>query len=257
MSRPLTRRALLAGLLAGAASLAAPRRAAAFGETSAFDLPLIAYDAPGWNPRPTAIRRLLLEIEVATSIEVVSNPSTTSLEIDNLFGSPAAVLCGDRGFSPWSAAQRNAVGAWLRAGGLLLVDSQEGRSDGGFAESVRRELAAIVPGTELAAVPDDHVLYRSFYLVDPAPGRLRASSVVEGLTLDDRLAVIVSHNDLLGAWARDDVGAYTYEVSGGFDAREMAMRFGVNIAMYATCLDYKADQVHVEYLMRRRRWQVP
>jgi hypothetical protein len=25
--------------------------------------------------------------------------------------------------------------------------------------------------------------------------------------------------------------------------------------MYALCLDYKSDQVHVEYLMRKRRWR--
>lgn len=257
MTRPLSRRALLGGLAAGALGLAVPRPVRAFGEASGFDLPLIAYDAPGWNPRPTAIRRLLLEIEVVTSIEVVASPSTTSLTLDALFSSPAAVLCGDRHFEPWSTPQRDALGAWLRAGGILLVDSQEGRADGGFAESVARELAAIVPGSPIAPVPNDHVLYRSFYLVDPAPGRLRVANTLEALTLDDRLAVVISHNDLLGAWARSDVGAYTYEVSGGHAAREMAMRFGVNFAMYATCLDYKADQVHVEYLLRQRRWQVP
>lgn len=246
-------------LAACAASLAvgAPRSASAFGEADAFDLPLIEYDAPQWNPRPTAIRRLLLEIEVVTSISVVTSPSTTSLAADALFGTPIAALCGDRDFEPWSEDQRAALGAWLRAGGLLLVDSQEGRADGGFARSVARELAACLPGHDLAPIDEDHVLYRSFYLLDGAPGRLRASDTLEGLVLDERLAVVVSHNDLLGAWARDNSGAYTYEVSGGYGAREEAMRFGVNLAMYATCLDYKADQVHVEYLMRRRRWQVP
>jgi hypothetical protein len=27
------------------------------------------------------------------------------------------------------------------------------------------------------------------------------------------------------------------------------------LAMYATCLDYKTDQVHVPFILRRRRWQ--
>jgi len=27
--------------------------------------------------------------------------------------------------------------------------------------------------------------------------------------------------------------------------------------MYATCLDYKTDQVHVPFILRRRRWQAP
>ena len=30
-------------------------------------------------------------------------------------------------------------------------------------------------------------------------------------------------------------------------------RLGVNIAMYALCLDYKEDQVHIPFIMKRRR----
>jgi hypothetical protein len=30
---------------------------------------------------------------------------------------------------------------------------------------------------------------------------------------------------------------------------------GVNLVMYALCLDYKTDQVHVPFIMRRRRWR--
>jgi hypothetical protein len=30
---------------------------------------------------------------------------------------------------------------------------------------------------------------------------------------------------------------------------------GVNLVMYALCLDYKADQVHVPFIMKRRRWK--
>ena len=36
---------------------------------------------------------------------------------------------------------------------------------------------------------------------------------------------------------------------------ELAFRMGVNLVMYALCLDYKTDQVHVPFIMRRRRWK--
>ena len=42
---------------------------------------------------------------------------------------------------------------------------------------------------------------------------------------------------------------------GGDEQREKAFRLGVNLAMYATCLDYKTDQVHVPFILRRRQWQ--
>ena len=43
---------------------------------------------------------------------------------------------------------------------------------------------------------------------------------------------------------------------GGERQREMAFRLGINLAMYALCLDYKADQVHVPFILKKRRWKV-
>jgi hypothetical protein len=42
---------------------------------------------------------------------------------------------------------------------------------------------------------------------------------------------------------------------GGSQQREWAIRFGVNLLLYATCTDYKADRAHVETLLRSRRWR--
>ena len=42
---------------------------------------------------------------------------------------------------------------------------------------------------------------------------------------------------------------------GGERQRELAFRMGVNLVMYSLCLDYKTDQVHVPFIMRRRRWK--
>ena len=40
---------------------------------------------------------------------------------------------------------------------------------------------------------------------------------------------------------------------GGERQREYAARLAINIAMYALCLDYKDDGVHILEIMRRRR----
>ena len=62
-----------------------------------------------------------------------------------------------------------------------------------------------------------------------------------------------SRHDLGGAWARDNLGNYLHPtVPGGNTQREMAYRLGVNLVMYALCLDYKDDQVHSPFIMRRR-----
>jgi hypothetical protein len=40
-------------------------------------------------------------------------------------------------------------------------------------------------------------------------------------------------------------------VPGGNRQREMAIRFGINVVMYALTGNYKTDQVHVPALLRR------
>ena len=254
---PLGRRRFLRAAAGLAGIFVAAPRGFAFGEDALFDMPLVEYDAPSWNPRPSAIRRALLEIEMTTSIRIVAEPGTVALELEQLVETPLAVWCGDRAFDPLSDAQRDALRTWLSAGGMLFIDGSEGREDGGFDASVRRELEYVLPDTPLEPIGDDHVLWRTFYIVDRTPGRVAAAEHFYGATRDDRLAVIYSPNDVLGAWARDNYGNWEYEVHpGGAQQREMTVRFGVNLAMYALCLDYKEDQVHVDYLLRRRRWNV-
>jgi len=252
-----SRREWLAAVAATLGAAFAPRAAQAFGESSDFSVGLLEYDAPAWNPRPNALYRVLRELEQTTSILTAQNETIVRPTAEALWDCPLLVVAGDRGFDPWPDADRNALALWLAAGGTLLVDGSEGRDDGEFDAAIRRELDAIVPGHAVEVVPDEHVVYRSFYLVDGAPGREQVTTDLYGVTFDDRLAVIINHNDIMGALERDGLGAWAYEVHpGGQRQRDMAMRFAVNVAMYALCLDYKADQVHVPFLLDRRRWRV-
>ena len=71
--------------------------------------------------------------------------------------------------------------------------------------------------------------------------------------MDGRTVVIYSQNDLGGAWARDAMGNWEYEVyPGGETQRTMAFRLGINIILYALTGDYKQDQVHLPFILRRQ-----
>ncbi len=230
--------------------------ASAFGDDDLFTIGIIRYDTPSWNPRPTALRRLLMEVEMTTSVLV----SETPLEVDvggaDIFATPLLILAGDRAFDPWTPEARGALRTFLNAGGMLIIDSSEGRI-GEFYTSIQRELAEVLPGTGLAPVSDEHVNYKSFYLVNGATGRIVIQDHMEGIEHDGRMAVVFTHNDLMGAWARDNFGNNAYECSpGGERQRTMAYRLGVNLVMYALCLDYKEDQVHIPFILGRRQWRV-
>ncbi len=255
----LTRRQLL---VAGAALLASRSRSArAIGPGTKFrfgQLQLAAGKATA--PRPTALRRMSWEIEKRTSIDVELEAAQVAATDPILHETPFLYLAGDRAFELPSNAGIEALRRFLTFGGFLLIDSAEGSTDGPFDASVRKLVAAIFPPSGgqkgLEIIPADHVVFKSFYLLDKPVGRLALAPALEGVIHDGRLVLAYVANDLGGAWARDDFGNYDYPCEpGGEHQRELAFRMGVNLAMYALCLDYKSDQVHVPFIMKRRRWK--
>jgi len=243
---------------AGAAIWPLPSSAAfAIGPRSLLEIGMLRYDG-NFDPRPTGVRRMLQEVEKRTSIAVETKPpGIDPADREHLFTTPMLFWAGDRAFSPLSVAARDNLATWLGAGGMIVVDSAEGQVDAPFITSVRRELAAIAPGKGLIDIPRSHVVYKSFYLIPDPVGRVSIARTMQGVFGPDRAMVLLSQNDLLGAWARDNLGNFEYDVfPGGDRQREMAYRLGVNLVMYALCLNYKEDQVHVPFILKRRKWKV-
>lgn len=251
----LTRRSLLAaGSVAGAGLLLhRPRPAWGIGDRAKLRFARLHLpDLP--NPRPTALRRLAWEIERRTSLVTIPEPVELRPTDPDLFRHPLLLLSGDRGFAPPSDAEVVRLRRFLTYGGFLLVDSAEGRASGRFDESVRKLLARVLPGDLPLRVPDDHVLWKSFYLLRGVGGRILAANYIEAVERDRRLAVVYTQNDLCGALARDGFGRWEHEViPGGESQREQAFRFAVNVVMYAFCLDYKTEQAHIDFILRTRR----
>jgi hypothetical protein len=162
-------------------------------------------------------------------------------------------LAGAGSMPPLSERERAALRRHLQYGGFMLVDSADASDGGGFDASVRRELARVLPSAPLRPVGREHVLNKSFYLLDRQGGRVLVKPWLEAQVLDGRLAVVYSQNDLGGAWARTELGDWEYPCTPGGEAqRESAIRIGVNVAMYALCTDYKDDAVHLPFILKRR-----
>jgi hypothetical protein len=118
---------------------------------------------------------------------------------------------------------------------------------------------------ELEPVPRDHVLTKTFYLVERFPGRYATGQTwVEALPPegegqrrparagDSVSPIIITSNDLAAAWAVGRTGEPLYPLVGSDPRqREMALRGGVNLVMYTLTGNYKADQVHVPALLER------
>jgi hypothetical protein len=250
--RPISRRAILRGAAAAAAALALPRSARALADASKLVLGVVQHGG-AWNPHPSAFRRIAWELTRRTSIEISNEPVTVRLDRPGLHRYPMLVLAGAGPIPPLSEGERAALRRHLQYGGFLLVDSADASDGSGFDASIRRELGRVLPSTPLQPVPRDHVLHKTFYLLDRQGGRVLVKPWMEAMALDNRLAVLYSQNDLGGAWARSEYGDWEFPCSPGGEAqRETAIRIGVNVAMYALCTDYKDDAVHLPFIMRRR-----
>lgn len=258
----VTRRGFLAGGVAAALSLAG-RQARAIGPGSKFKFGQLQLSGGGRSdlgPRPGALRRLAWEIDKRTSVDVQLDPVIVTPTSDTLHETPFLYLAGEREIDLPSSAGIEALRRFLTFGGFLVIDSAEGSTDGAFDGSVRKLVSTIFPpvgsAKGLEVVPSDHVVYKSFYLLDRPLGRLAIAPAMEAVFRDGRIVAAYVANDLGGAWARDDFGNYDFPCEpGGERQRELAFRMGVNLVMYALCLDYKADQVHVPFIMKRRRWK--
>ena len=251
----MNRRRFLQLSAATAGLLALPRRARAIGEGSKLCIGQIQLGS-GWNPRPSAIRRLMWEVDKRTSIDVKIDPAEVHLSDADLHKRPFLYLAGDREFPAPSEDDITRLRHHLQFGGFLLSDAAEGRPSGRFDASVRALAKRVFPKSQMAPIPTEHVIYKSFYLLRNAPGRVIATDKLEGVIHDGRLVLVHSQNDLGGAWARDNFGQWDFDCfPGGESQRDMAFRVGINIVMYAMCLDYKEDQVHVPFILKRRRWQ--
>ena len=162
---------------------------------------------------------------------------------------------------------------YLRTGGMILFDTRDAdvAQFGGSSPNGRklRELAAPLDIPPLEPVPADHVLTRTFYLIQDFPGRHSSRDVwveaappdaefVEGMpfrNLNDNVTpVVIGGNDWAAAWAVDERGNRMFPVGNGFAGerqREIALRFGVNLVMHVLTGNYKSDQVHVPALLDR------
>ncbi|MEL7178353.1 MAG: DUF4159 domain-containing protein [Pseudomonadota bacterium] len=162
---------------------------------------------------------------------------------------------------------------YLRSGGMIMFDTRDadsarfgsGSPEGQRLQAIARSLD--IPGIE--RIPSDHVLTRTFYLLQDFPGRYVSRDVwveaapidaeqIEGMpfrNLNDGVTpVIIGGNDWARAWAVDANGRRMFPVGRGMSGerqREIALRFGVNVIMHVLTGNYKSDQVHVPDLLDR------
>ena len=207
-----------------------------------------------------------------TSVEP-GDPIAIDLETDELSFFPILYwpITPDQ---PLPSAEAYAkLNRYLRTGGMILFDTRDAdiAHFGASSPNGRKlqQLARPLDIPPLEPVPSDHILTRTFYLLQEFPGRYASRDVwveaappdaelVAGMpfrNLNDNVTpVVIGGNDWAAAWAVDRNGNQMFPVGrgrAGDRQREIAYRFGVNLIMYVLTGNYKSDQVHVPALLDR------
>lgn len=238
--------------------LAVPTPVQAFGEEGAFNPRVLLTGTARWEGvRVTAPARWSSELVQRTSAPAKLTPSTVRADEPALLAEPFALWGGEADIPPLTEREVSGLKRFIALGGILFVDDFAPES-GAFGRAAQRELRRVLPEGAATAIGAENVVFRSFYLLRRAVGRVEGTPKLQAIVRGGAPQVIFSAHDLTGALARSASGVHPVTVTPGGDLqRERAIRLAVNVAMYVLCSNYKDDQVHAPFLMRRRAAEQP
>ncbi|MEX0404663.1 DUF4159 domain-containing protein [Aquibium sp. LZ166] len=216
----------------------------------------------------TGLTRFLIE---KTALEP-GEPAGIDVATDELSFYPLIYWPIDPDAAMPSEAAIARLDAYMKQGGTVLFDTRDQFSTGlglsGRASASTQRLRDILSNLNvppLEPVPEDHVLTKSFFILQNFPGRYSGSPLwveasVGASNLEERPVrtgdgvspIMITANDFAGAWAIDANGdPLLPTVPADPMQRVYALRAGVNIMMYMLTGNYKSDQVHVPILLER------
>lgn len=225
----------------------------AFGDSGVFNARLLLVgNEQLQGPRASAPARWAWELTRRTSAPAKLVPETVRADSPGLMREPFAYWIGSRDVAPLTMREIHSLREFFAMGGVVFVDDAD-PAQGAFGRAARRELARVLPDSAPVSIDAEHVVFRSYYLLRRPMGRVMGPAHLEAIIRNGMTQVIFSSHDVAGALAEPQAGSEELAVEPGGEAqREMAVRLAVNVAMYVLCSNYKDDQVHAPFLMRRR-----
>ena len=198
-----------------------------------FRIGQIIHDGP-WQARSAAFPMLLNQFHATTGTPVSFELRDVKLSDAAIFEMPFLYLTGTTDFV-LTANERANLRRFLTNGGVLFAEAAEGRKS--FDQSFRQEMAQVLPGRELRAIPKNHALFsepqdahamkaRNALAVQRG-NQTTVAPEIYGIELNGTLNVIYSPYDLSAGWERA-IAPYAL----GYEPRD-ATALGVNVLFYA------------------------
>ena len=179
-----------------------------------------------WYANPSGLPNLLRAIRDRTGLDVSDRPVQLKLTDPNLWNYPFIYITG-HGNIRFTEEEVLILRRYLDSGGFLHADDNYG-----LDESFRRELKRVFPNDALVELPPTHAIYHALY--DFPRGlpkiHLHDGKPAQGFAVvrDGRVVVFYTYqSDLGNGWEDPD------RYNDAAQVRELALRMGVNIFLYA------------------------
>lgn len=190
------------------------------------------YDSGDWDSAAMVPANLIDSVARYTSIDVAPTGAIVPLGSRDLFKYPLVYLTGHLPVR-FSEVERNTLREFCRRGGMLFVDDHNHDIDGEFHRTAWEEIARAVG--PLVDLPNDHELYRSFFVFPDGPpttshelngwGDNLVHKHLQCVMRDGRIAVLYSSKDYSSEWNYHPDNKRFLSVDN--------TRFGVNVVVYA------------------------
>lgn len=190
------------------------------------------YDSGDWDSAAMVPANLIDSVARYTSIDVAPTGAIVPLGSRDLFKYPLVYLTGHLPVR-FSDVERNTLREYCRRGGMLFVDDHNHDIDGEFHRTAWEEIARAVG--PLVDLPNDHELYRSFFVFPDGPpttshelngwGDNLVHKHLQCVMRDGRIAVLYSSKDYSSEWNYHPDNKRFLSIDN--------TRFGVNVVVYA------------------------
>ena len=230
--RPLRRMVRRWGVIAFALGFAVGTGAA--GTPEPFVFATARYESGDWNSGPLVPSNVIHAIAQYTSIPVAAQGVTVDLSSPELFKFPFVFLTGHLPVR-FNAQESANLKAYVERGGFVFIDDHNHDIDGAFHKTATAELRRIFGAAALKQIPNDHELYRVFFVFEDGPpttshelngwGDNLVHEHLLGVEINGRIGVLYSNKDYTSEW--------NYHARNKRFLSVDNTRFGVNVVVYA------------------------
>ncbi|HEX8320592.1 DUF4159 domain-containing protein [Longimicrobium sp.] len=200
----------------------------------AFVFAIAKYESGNWDSAPLVPTNILHSVAQYTSIPVASQGALVDLSSPELFRFPFVFLTGHLPlrFNPQESAN---LKAYVQRGGFIMIEDHNHDVDGGFHKTAVAEIARIFGPGALKPIPNNHELYRAFFVFEDGPpttshelngwGDGLVHENLMGVTINGRIGLLYSNKDYASEW--------NYHARNKRFSSVDNTRFGVNVVVYA------------------------